>query len=165
MILNRPIVYLFSLIFAFLLCLNLLLPPISDDFDAYFAAQKGFESAKYFYFHWNARIGELLHKGFIGGFNPFLFDFINAIVGSGFIFAFFILLFGRIPKDRNDITTIMFICLLILVASPFGAVFLWGSGALNYLWGLFFIIIFLLPYRIFSEKALNRGGGTTRILI
>ena len=159
MLQHKYTTFSFFAIFAFLLSLNILLPSISDDFDAYLAAQNGFESAKWFYLHWNARIGELLHKGLIGSFNPFIFDILNASVGTSFIFTFFMLVFGRIPKYKEDIANIIAMLILILFATAFGSVFLWGSGSLNYLWGISFIVLFLLPYRFYIEKIFNNGGG------
>ena len=156
---NRLVIFSFIGVFAFLFSLNLLLPPLSDDFDAYFAAQNGFESAKSSYLNWNARIGELIFQGFVAGLNPFVFDVLNAIVGSGFIFAFFALVFGRIPRYKKDIALIATMLILILITTMFGSIFLWGAGSLNYLWGISFIILFLLPYRFYVEKALIKNGG------
>lgn len=144
-------------IFVFLLLLNLLLPMQSDDFDAYFSSQSGFEAIKQFYFHWNARIGELLHKGYLGAINPYLFDFLNAIVGVAFIISFFVLIFGKLPCNQKDGAILAFILFVFMAFCGFGGVFLWGSGSLNYLWGLLFIMIFLLPFRFYY------GGGRTNI--
>ncbi len=152
---------IFISIFSFLLVINILLPMQSDDFGAYFSAQKGFESIKHSYLHWNARIGELLFKGFVGAFNPYVFDFINALIGSVFIIAFFVLVFARLPKSAKDSVAIALVMFLLMFVAPFGADFIWIAGSLNYMWGLLLIIIFLLPYRFFyqSKLAQIRGGA------
>ncbi|RDU64646.1 DUF6056 family protein [Helicobacter sp. MIT 14-3879] len=152
----------FGVVFLFLLLINILLPRQSDDFDAFFNSQKGFESAKRFYLTWNARIGELFYQGFIGGINPYLFDFLNALVGVMFIFSFFILVFARVPKSSKDVSMLFLTLLILMFFSAFGSDFVWGAGSLNYMWGLFVIIIFLLPFRFYFAR-LFMGGG--RILI
>lgn len=148
-------------VFVFLLILNILLPRQSDDFDAMFASKNGFYSAINSYMGWNGRIGELLHVSFIGGIPPYLFDLINAIIGSLFIMCFFILVFARLPKNRFDVANISLFMLILMYTLPFGPDFFWGSGSLNYLWGLFFIILFLIPYRLYYESIIcnKKEGG------
>ncbi len=162
---HRPIFIVFGAIFVFLWLTNTLLPPLSDDFDAFYEAQKGFQSAKNMYLNWNARIGQLLFSGLVAGFAPPLFDFFNALMGTSFIFVFFALVFGKAPRFHHpfDFTALFLICLFILYCVSFGAVFLWGAGSTNYLWGILFIMLFLLPFRFFAEKTLGgveiAGGG------
>ena len=154
-------------IFLFLFILNILLPPQSDDLDAYFMANDGIRGGIRSYMHWNGRIGEFLFMSFVGRFNPLLFDFINAIFGTFFIVGIFILTFGKFPKDKLDSNILLLIILLLMAFASFGANFLWGSGSLNYLWGLSFILLFLFSYRFYFSfalldskliKILNGGG-------
>ena len=156
-------------IFLFLFILNILLPPQSDDLDAYFIASSGIKGGINSYMNWNGRIGEFLFMSFVGRFNPLLFDFINAIFGTFFIVGIFILAFGKFPNEKLDGSILFLIILLLEGFASFGANFLWGSGSLNYLWGLSFILLFLIPYRfyyanVFSKlNLLNGGGGVVKI--
>lgn len=164
-------------IFLFLFILNILLPPQSDDLDAYFMSYDGIKGGIRSYMNWNGRIGEFLFMSFVGRFHPLLFDFINAIFGVGFILGIFFLSFGRGPKDNLDSNMLILILLLLMGFSSFGANFLWGSGSLNYLWGLSFILLFLLSYRIYYAMKLDfsnlefknpfgynsMGGGVAKI--
>ncbi len=125
------------------------MPPQADDIQAAISSKDGIHAAIKSYMSWNARIGELLFVSFIGGLSDLTFDIINALIGSIFIYMFFIFIFMRFPKTRQDMRCIVLICFLILYFSPFGADFLWGAGSLNYMWGILLIIIALYPYRIF----------------
>lgn len=147
--------------FAFLLLINILLPRQSDDFNHYYGALEGLKSAKNSYLHWNARIGELINVAFLAGVNPYLFDVLNAILGVVFLIAFFGLVFCRLPRGFEDFATIALVLFIIIFSCAFGSVFAWGAGSLNYLWGLCFILLFLLPWRIFATIAINadRGGA------
>lgn len=126
----------------------------SDDFDSYFNSKNSMESIKYFYLTWNARSGELIFQEFIGNIQPYLFDFINSIVGICFLIAFFTLIFGRLPKYRIDCILIVIMLLALVYANAFGSNFIWTAGATNYMWGIFFVILFLLPFRFSYERLL-----------
>lgn len=141
---------IFVIIFAFLLCINVLFPPQSDDIDAIVNHKFGFSWVVKSYLTWNARFGELLFLCFVANLPIWLFDTLNALVGTLFVYLIFFLLFVRIPKDNDNIIIIL-IALLLLCFAPIGASFLWGAGALNYLWGISIIMLGILPYRIFWQ--------------
>lgn len=152
---NSYFMLLFIAIFVFLFCLNFFLPPQADDLYAAQEAKNGIQSSIKSYMTWNARIGEMLFVGFIGGINDSLFNVLNAFIGTIFIFVFFIFIFARLPKcdkNINDFVAIIFILFLLLYFAPFGADFLWGSGSLNYMWGILLIMLILLPYRLFYQN-------------
>ena len=152
----KRIIIISAILFAFLLFINIMLPPQSDDIRV--MQSVGFESAKNSYFHWNGRIGELLH--------PYIFDIINACVGTIFILCFFVLVFGRIPRDFKDISTIALILFVLMKCCAFGADFAFISGSLNYLWGICLIVIFLLPYRFaLNNQILFSDFGGFKIVI
>lgn len=140
--------FLFVLIFLYLFALNIFLPPQADDIHASIRAKDGFQAAINSYMSWNARIGELVFVSFIGGWSDITFDFVNALLGSIFIWVFFYFIFVRFPNNK-DTVCILLICFLLLYFAPFGADFLWGAGSLNYMWGILLMMIALLPYRIF----------------
>lgn len=152
----------FIALFAFLLFINVALPRQSDDFNHYYSALEGFKSAKNAYLNWNARIGELINNSLIAGINPYLFDVLNACVGVIFIFAFFMLVFARLPRDFKDIANIALMLFILMFSCAFGSVFAWGAGSVNYLWGLCFIMLFLLPWRAYLAK-MQIGGGNNDI--
>ena len=145
---SRILIFLFVLIFLYLFFLNIFMPPQADDIHASIRAKRGFDSAITSYLTWNARIGELLFVGFVGGWSDIVFDFINALFGSIFIWIFFVFIFLRFPKN-DDIFCILLICFCLLYFAPFGADFLWVAGSLNYMWGILILMLALLPYRIF----------------
>ncbi|RDU56541.1 DUF6056 family protein [Helicobacter sp. MIT 99-5507] len=101
--------FLFFLIFLYLFVLNIFLPPQADDIHASIKAKDGFSAAINSYMTWNARIGELVFVSFVGGWSDIVFDFINALFGSVFIWMFFIFIFVRFPNNK-DIYCILLIC-------------------------------------------------------
>ena len=106
------------------------------------------------YMHWNGRIGELFRVWF-GSYlahTPY-FPFINALFGTAFLYLFFVLIFGRFPSIvLADLATIALILFILMVFRAFGAIFFWAAGSLNYLWAYCFILIYLIPYRIFWQN-------------
>lgn len=149
------------IMFAFLLFVNIALPPQSDDIEHIFS-KGGFEGAKTRYLSWNGRFGELLFAGVVAKLNPYLFDVINAGVGVIFMLVLFALMFGRIPRGIKDASLVALILFMLMKFCAFGANFAWGSGSLNYSWGICLIMIFLLPYRFYAPN-LYWGGGNPKI--
>ena len=151
----RNNILIFLGLFAFLFILNFLFPAQVDDFGQYEAATdgRGFFAA---YFGWNGRIGEILWAGYLARFvhSP-IFDFLNALVGSFFIFIVYFFIFAKLPKDKEDYYLFMIWCSSLFLLSSFGSFFLWGAGSLNYLWGLTFVGLFLIPYRICIARFLG----------
>lgn len=139
---------LFFALFFVLFAFNIVFPPQSDDVIHQITANSN-QGFFYSYFAWNGRIGEIFYTGCLASINHTIwFDIINSLVGSIFIFAFFFVVFARLPKNRLDFLTFALICLMI-VNMHFADIFLWGAGSLNYLWGIGLIILFLIPYRLF----------------
>lgn len=64
-------------------------------------------------------------------------------------------MFLRFPKDKIDFFLFVTLCAM-LINSNFAAIFLWGSGSLNYLWGIGLIVCFLIPLRMFWEKTIKK---------
>ncbi|MCR8679769.1 MULTISPECIES: DUF6056 family protein [Campylobacter] len=155
---NLKIKYLnlsiFGVLFAILLFLNLLYPAQADDYTLYQSALNGnFLST---YFEWNGRIGEILFSGYFAkfAFSP-IFDIINAIIGTAFLFLGFLLCFGRVIRDKADIVLLALWFAILGLFGYFGSIFLWGAGSVNYLWGVTLIFIFCLPYRLFWDQIYN----------
>lgn len=141
----------FALIYSILFSFNFAFPPQADDLSMYFTAKVGNFGATYF--SWNARIGEILYTGYFAKFiESVVFDLLNALMGTIFILGSFVLCCGRLPDKKQDYYMLALLCALILLLCCFGSTFLWGAGSFNYLWGVGFIVLFLLPFRIFWEN-------------
>ena len=92
---------------------------------------------------------------------PPYFDFLNACVGTGFIFLIFFLIYGRIPRDFHDSVILIVILFFFMLHAPFGDFFLWTGGSLNYLWGYSLIGIALIPYRLLLNTILLKLNKNT----
>ena len=141
--------FLFVLIFLYLFALNIFLPPQADDIHASIKAKDGFQAAINSYMSWNARIGELVFVSFIGGWSDITFDFVNALLGSIFIWVFFYFIFVRFPNNK-DTVCILLICFLLLYFAPFFADFLCFAGILNYMLGFFLLLFFVVLTTLLS---------------
>ena len=89
---------------------------------------------------------------FAAAMPPLLFDIINALIGATFLFLLFFLIFGQFPRDRRGRALYALLLLLILCTTMFGSVFVWISGAVNYLWGFLLILLWWLPIRFFLSS-------------
>lgn len=123
------------IIFAFLLLLNVLLPLVGDDY-LYLNNSVGLANLTQ-YSIWNPRIYDILYLGFIVRLNPYIFDILNAILGTMFIVGLYVLLFWDFKRKfcLNDAIYLFLMLFLLCVACNFEGVFLWGAGSANYLWG------------------------------
>lgn len=143
-------------LFFVLLVWNFLFLPQSDDFTQHLSALDPNRNFLTSYLTWNGRFGEILSTGLLARFffGPFawIFDFLNAWMGVIYFYAFFLLCFGRLPSSKEDFFSFAFLIGFICAFGHFGAVFLWGAGALNYLWGVGLILCFLVPFRLFYEE-------------
>lgn len=112
---------------------------------------KGIQSLIYSYHSWNARVYEMLYGTYIVRFNPYIFDFLNAILGAIFILLLFVLLFWDFSQKfyLQDIFLLCTLLFLLCVATAFEAIFLWGDGSANYLWGTLGIVLIMLHIKIF----------------
>lgn len=146
------IILFWGLSFAFMFACNVLLLPVSDDFIHMEIAKGGFQAAVENYMTTNARFGQCLLCWFAGAMHPLAFDFLNASIGTIFIFLLFVLIEGKVPVSRSDYGELSFIVIAILLATMFGSVFLWMSGATNYLWGYTLIALHWIPYRLYWKN-------------
>lgn len=134
--------------------------------DTYTSFKGAIERAYNSYMSWNGRIGDLFRVSFGAALSSSVaFVFINALFGTAVIYLFFILFYGRLPLFANlqiskpldskkemlqDIGILSFILYFLLSSRiSFGSIFFWQAGSYNYLWAYFFILLFLIPYRIF----------------
>ncbi len=134
----------------FLIILNALFPIQSDSLGVGYG---GLKAAIHEYMTWNGRFFELVGTAYIHYLAPTLFfSFLNSFVGITFVIAFFVLLFGRLPRQYSDsVILTIFICCL-LSSSMFGSVFIWASGSFSYLWAYCAIVLVSLPHRLFWNQ-------------
>ena len=160
---KRAVYLLLGVIWAFMLLLNLLTHYAADDF----AYRISFKTQDWIRSVWDifpsmathARVmnGRLVSHGlgqlFMLWPKP-VFDLVNAGVFSGLVF----LMYRLAVRDRGENALLLaaIFCALWYYLPAFGQVALWQIGSVNYLWGLFFGLLFLRPYILRFED----GAGT-----
>ena len=166
---DKSVYIVLGIWFVFLFVLNLLVPTQSDELGdpkLFLPMQSyggevvfgGIESAYGAFMN-----GNLLLAAYMSGLSemPPYFDFLNACVGTGFIFLIFFLIYGRIPKDFHDSVILIVIVFFCLLYAPFGDNFLYTGSSLNYLWGYTLIGIALIPYRLLLNTILLKLNKNT----
>lgn len=75
------------------------------------------------------------------------FNIVNTLA---FLFLLYLIYFHAFGSFRDfSLISFSMIAMLLFLASPaFGQSFLWITGASNYMYGIFIILLFLIPYRI-----------------
>jgi len=148
-----------SLSFLAVLFLNILTPLISDDFAYLFiygeearvhSVSDIIQSQINHYYMWGGRsVVHFIAQGLLL-LPSFVADLLNSLVYMGYI----ILIYLHIKdKGKNSLSLFILINLAVWFFQPvIGDTILWITGAANYLWGTFFILLFLLPYRLYEGK-------------
>lgn len=143
----KSVIYFFCLLGGFFLALNALFPTQSDDLGA---VSEGLSGAWRSYMNWNGRIFEMLRIAYVGALAPSVyFVIVNTLMGVGFVFLFFVFIFGRLPRDFNDVVILSLLMFVLMFQSAFGSIFLWAAGSLNYLWAYCILLCSFIPYRLF----------------
>ena len=157
---DKSVFIVLGIWFMFLFVLNLLLPAQSDDLGATFG---GFDAAYYAFMNWNPRLGNLILVSYMAGLAnmAFYFDFLNACVGTGFIFLIFFLIYGRIPRDFHDSVILIVIVFFFMLHAPFGDFFLWATSSCVYTWGYCILALVLIPYRLLLNTILLKLNKNT----
>ncbi|MBK5719501.1 hypothetical protein JGH11_01315 [Dysgonomonas sp. Marseille-P4677] len=148
--------------FLLVLLLNVLTPLISDDFAYLFIYGDDaristigdiVQSQINHYYMWGGR--SIVH--FIAQVLLLLPSCITDVLNSLIYVIYTFLIYYHIRgRGENSISLFVLINLSIWFMQPvFGDTILWITGAANYLWGTFFILLFLLPYRLYEGKELN----------
>jgi len=96
------------------------------------------------YTTWNSRLGELLAIIFLY-FDKNIFNFINILMF--FYFCWLITYFATGEKRLNINLVAIVSIVLILVMPVFGEIFIWLTGASNYLFAFCLLASFLVPWR------------------
>lgn len=143
--------------FSILLFLNILTPLISDDFAYSFvygentlvaSLQDIVKSQINHYYMWGGRSVVHFIAQVLLLLPPIVADLLNTLIYMGYVFLIYCHIIGR---GKNSISLFILINLAIWFLQPvFGDTILWITGSANYLWGTFFILLFLLPYRYYN---------------
>ena len=148
---------IFVATFCFMMMFHLIFRAQGDDFDHYFKAID--KNWKFYnsYFVWCARIGEIFYTGYFAKFNDTLFlKLLASLVATLFCIGFFTLIFGRVPKNKEDVLSFIFIAFCLITLNDFAATMLWNSGWVNYLFGFMLIVYFLLPFRLYYQSVIEK---------
>lgn len=156
-IFKKVFFFLVVTVFIQMLTLNFLTPFVAEDF-VYSLSTSILDALRREYqqymstngrsvAHFIARLILMMPKG--------VFNVFNSIIFTGLT-----LLIYRIanPKKPHYISLYLFIISSIwLYVVHYGKTILWLTGSINYLWGTFFILCFLLPYNLYisNNKSFN----------
>lgn len=156
----------FCALFLFFLALNLATPLYNDDIRWEILFRDNFamplETAKMQFFSWHPRLFEFLYLSLIlplGLKFPFFIDALNAAIACVFSYLFFYFIFMRLPKcyQMRDLAIFILMIAAFFAGLAFSDVFLWLTGSTNYLWSAVFILISLLPFRIYLNNILQQN--------
>jgi len=148
-------------VFGAILFLNILTPLISDDFAYLFIYGEQaqvqsigdiMQSQINHYYMWGGRSVVHFIAQVLLLLPPFIADLLNSLVYMGYIFLIYLHIKGQ---GRTNVSLFVIINLAVWFFQPvIGDTILWITGAANYLWGTFLILLFLLPYRLYRGREL-----------
>jgi len=151
----------FALIFIKMLVLNLLTPLLADDLytersiSLFDAIRREYEC----YYIWSGRsIVNFLTRIFLP-FPKFIYDVTNTCM---YIIMIHLMYKLANPLKRNLLTYLFIISSIWLFTIYYGQVILWLTGAIIYMWGLVFMLWFLLPYYMYITD--KKVFGTKKTL-
>ena len=145
---------IFSIMFLIMLFANMLTPIVSDDFSycfSFYGNRERIDSVSDIFPSLIAH-GEGLNGRYAAHFFAHLFlmlpgiifDIVNSLV---FVLQVFIVVrLATYKKERNNLLSLFLFGMLWLCQCQFGQVNLWLDGACNYLWSVFFGLLFIAPY-------------------
>lgn len=114
------------------------------------------------YFMWGGRITAHALVQFILIFNKNIFNIVNSLFFVGLIILIY--MHCNVNKKVNVTLLIGIILSLFFFIPQFGLTVLWVSGAGNYLWCAFIILLFLLPYRVHAENSKNEKDSIFKLI-
>lgn len=164
---RRPLLWGVTFLFFFLaiLLLNILTPLISDDFAYMFVygtdrlvSSVGdiYESQVNHYYQWGGRsvvhsIAQLLLL-----LPSCVADILNTLVYMVYVYLIYLHIKGR---GESSLSLFVLVNLAVWFLQPvLGDTVFWLTGSANYLWGTFFILLLLLPFRLYEGKAIGLTG-------
>ncbi len=141
------------LVFAVMLAFNCMTPYLADDYGYRysFADATPIVSIKQIplsmYHHSTYMNGRVISHGFEQLFMlmpKIVFNVVNSLV---FVLCAYIVYRMIMPKGGHNLCLQVALVIALWLFTPaFGQVYLWQVGAVNYLWAMFFAMVFLYPY-------------------
>jgi len=162
---SNSIVWIMSILVCFLAVffLNLLTPFISDDFAYLFVYGEdtrvqtigdAFRSQVNHYNMWGGRSVVHFIAQVLLLLPYWVADLLNSIMYMAYVFLIYLHINGN---KKNSLGLFLLINLAIWFFQPvIGDTLFWITGSANYLWGTCFILLFLLPYRLYNGKVTGR---------
>lgn len=130
---------------------------IVDDYNYSFSGGKKTESVVdiivnqyHHYFNWGGRVVVHFFAQLFLMVDKQYFDVFNTIAYVLLVMVIYLHAVGKFKLYPSLLIIIN--CFFFLSMPAFGQVFLWLTGACNYLWGPLFALAYLLPYRFQAEK-------------
>lgn len=145
--------------FAVMLIFNSFTPYISDDYIYMYSFHGApplikdsdfFEIFRSMYYHSFSMNGRVISHGFEQLFMFFpkgVFNIVNSAVYVAMLYIIY-----RIINFRKAASTVLYLAVAMAVwcfTPAFGQVYLWQIGSVNYLWGVFFAVIYISPFVFF----------------
>ncbi len=140
-------------VFILMFCLNALTMPCADDFVYMYSFSTGertqnifdiFPSMATHYKTMNGRVVAHFLVQFFLMINPWVFKIINSLVFVGLGLIMYKIC--NCESKRNNLLLGFIFSSLWIFTLSFGQVYLWLDGACNYLWAMFFCLLFIYPY-------------------
>ncbi|MDH6308234.1 hypothetical protein M2451_001141 [Dysgonomonas sp. PFB1-18] len=161
---RRPVLWSFLVLSCFLvlLLLNILTPFVSDDYVYLYVYGETqpveslgdiIQSQVNHYFLWGGRSVVHFVAQVLLILPSYMSDILNASVYMGYVFLIYYHIKG---KGEGSISLFLIVNMAIWFFQPvFGDTILWVTGSANYLWGTFFILLLLLPFRLYDGSHLS----------
>lgn len=148
--------------FSSILFLNILTPLISDDFAYLFIYNENvrvesigdiIQSQINHYYLWGGRSVVHFIAQVLLLLPPYIADILNTLIYIGYVFLIYWHVKGN---GKNSVSLFMLINLAVWFFQPvLGDTVFWITGSANYLWGTFFILLFLLPFRLYKDRKIS----------
>lgn len=151
-----------TICFSAILLLNILTPIISDDFAYLYIYNEDarissigdiIQSQINHYYLWGGR--SIVH--FIAQVLLMIPAYVADLLNTLVYFSYALLIYYHIKgRGKNSLSLFILINLAIWFLQPvFGDTILWITGAANYLWGTWLILLFLFPFRLYKGQTSN----------
>ena len=110
----------------------------------------------WYYRNWTGRMQNIAVVFFALRSNSaiLLFNIANVFVFAGFIWLASWVVLGRRPRIRtiDGLFTLLMLFLVWFTIPTLGDCVFWKTGSICYLWPMFFLMIFVLPYRLWLSE-------------
>lgn len=115
------------------------------------------------YYTWGGRTVVHIIAQFLLFIPPISADILNTLM---YLMYVILIYYHIIGKGKHDMLLFIGVNFLVWFLQPvFGETILWLTGSANYLWGTCFILLFLLPFRLFENTEKGKYSITKSIAI